>query len=140
MLQRYGWPILLGAVLASCASSNRAGAPTDEAAPDNSAIVVRGSELSGNLLDALRYRVTSMRVSTGGAECPRIIFRGIRSVRNQANPTVYVDGARMGDTCILTQITSSDVDRVELYPSGNTTRTSYERNPFGLILVFSKRE
>ena len=140
MTQRYCWLIVLVAALASCSSSRRSAAPTDEVAPDKSAIVVRGSELSGNLLDALRFRVTSMRVSTGGGNCPQIMFRGIRSIRNQANPTVYVDGTRMVDTCILTQISSSDVDYVELYPSGNTNRTSYDSNPFGLILVFRRNE
>ena len=132
--------ILLVAFGAGC-SSKREVASTGEAEPNrSSAIIVQGSTLSGNLLDALRYRVPSIQVSTSGAECPTILFRGIRSLGNQRNPTVYVDGTRMSDTCILQQLSASDIDYIELYPSGNTTRTAYERNPFGLILIFSKRE
>ena len=95
--------------------------------------------MSGNLLDALRYRVPTMRVSMPPGECPRILFRGIRSVRNQANPSIYIDGTRMSDSCILQQLSASDIDYVEIYPSGNTPRTSYERNPFGLILIFRQQ-
>jgi hypothetical protein len=130
---------LLAATTAACASGSPSTTSTSERIPDKSAIVVKGSDLSGNLLDALRYRVPSMRVSTPSGECPRIVFRGIRSIRNQANPTVYLDGTRMSDTCILNQLSTNDIDFVELYPSGNAARSSYERNPFGLILIFRRQ-
>ena len=103
---------------------------------DSAAIVVRGSELSGNLLEGLRSRIPTMTVSTPSGECPRIVFRGPRSIRNQGNPTVYVDGTLMSDTCVLYQISATDIDYVEVYPSGNTSRPGVQRNPFGLILVY----
>jgi hypothetical protein len=130
---------LLAALTVGCASGGQTSPQPSEATPDKGAIVVKGSDMSGNLLDGLRYRVPSMRVSMPPNECPRILFRGIRSIRNQANPSIYLDGTRMGDTCILQQLSASDVEFVELYPSGNTARTSYERNPFGLILVFRRQ-
>lgn len=133
--------ILMVAMVAGCSGNRENASRSDNVSPDRSAIVVKGSELSGNLLEGLRNRVPFMQVGHRGADdCPRIMFRGVRSIRNQANPTVYVDGTRMLDTCILLQTSSSDIDYVEIYPSGSTTRTSYEQNPFGLILIFRKRE
>jgi len=72
-------------------------------------------------------------------DCPRIMFRGRTSGRNQGNPSVYVDGTLMHDTCILSQINVADVDRVEVFPSGNSSRGGISRNPAGLILVFRVR-
>jgi hypothetical protein len=103
---------------------------------DSSAIVVRGSELSGNLLEGLRSRIPTMTVTTPSGECPRIVFRGPRSIRNQGNPTVYVDGTLMRDTCVLYQISATDIDYVEVYPSGISSHPGVQRNPFGLILVY----
>jgi hypothetical protein len=57
----------------------------------------------------------------------------------QENPYVYVDGAMMADTCVLTQINAADVDYVEVSTSGNSSRAGVQRNPFGLILVFRVR-
>lgn len=107
---------------------------------DDAAIVVRGSELpTGTLLDALRSRVPTMTVATRTGECPRIMFRGPRSIRNQGNPSVYVDGTLMLDTCVLSQISTYDVDYVEVYPSGNSSRAGIQRNPFGIIIVSRQR-
>ena len=123
--------------LGACASHQR---PQAESEPtsDPSAIVVR-FESSGNLLDGLRARVPTMAVTYPTNDCPRIMFRGRRSGRNQGNPSVYVDGTLLQDTCVLSQINMSDVEHVEVFPSGNTTRAGIQRNPFGLILVFRVR-
>ncbi|MBI4419411.1 MAG: hypothetical protein HY560_01185, partial [Gemmatimonadetes bacterium] len=112
--------MLLCAVI-GCGGGQISGQGIDPA-PEGPGIVVRGSELTGNLLDGLRVRVPTMSVAYPVGECPRIVFRGQRSLRNQGNPSVYVDGTLMGDTCGLTQILASDVDHVEIYPSGNTAR------------------
>jgi hypothetical protein len=80
-----------------------------------------------------------MSVTLRTGECPRIMFRGARSIRNQGNPAIYVDGTHMLDTCVLTQMSASDVDYVEIYPSGNVSRPGVQRSPFGLILVFRRR-
>jgi len=107
--------------------------------PAGSATVIRGSELSGNLLQSLRNRVPSMTVSDRAGECPRISFRG-QSTLDHRPPTVYVDGAMMLDTCILNQISASEVDYVEVYSNGLTGRAGVQSNPSGVILVFRVRE
>jgi hypothetical protein len=130
--------LALCAALAGCASGQTQ-QTNREPTGDGSAIVVRGSEIAGNLLEGLRTRIPAMRVSTPTGECPRIVFRGPRSIRNQGNPSVYVDGTLMRDTCVLAQISASDVDHVEVYPSGISSRVDVQRNPFGLILVYRLR-
>ena len=95
--------------------------------------------MSGNLLQSLRNRVPSMTVSERSGECPRIAFRG-QSTLDHRPPTVYVDGAMMLDTCILNQISASEVDYVEVYPNGLTGRAGVQSNPSGVILVFRVRE
>jgi hypothetical protein len=107
--------------------------------PTGSATRIAGSEMSGNLLQSLRNRVPSMTVSERSGECPRIAFRGQRALDHRP-PTVYVDGAMMLDTCILNQISSSEVDYVEVHPNGLTGRAGVQSNPSGVILVFRVRE
>ena len=51
-------------------------------------------------------------------------------------PIVYVDGARAIDTCILESLRTQDVESVELYPMGFTSRPGYASHAHGLILVF----
>jgi len=126
-------------LLVTACSAGRAGG-TGSAGGDGSATVVRGTELGGNLLESLRGRVPSMTISYAAGDCPHIEFRGMRSAKFQGNPDVYVDGTRMLDTCILTQIGSNDIDYVEVYPSGHTSRPGIQRSPFGLILVFRTKE
>jgi hypothetical protein len=57
----------------------------------------------------------------------------------QGNPSVYLDGTLMSDTCLLSQMPASDIRSVEVYPSGNTSRPGIQRNPFGIIMVFRHR-
>lgn len=103
------------------------------------AIVLRGDDFTGNVLDALRSRVRSANVETPTGTCPRITFRGVRSVTARRDPSVYVDGTLMLNTCVLQQITSGDVDRVEIYPGGNSPRSNIQGNPSGLILIFRRQ-
>ena len=125
-------------VTAACAGGHAS--PEAAATPSTSGTVIKGSEIGGNLLESLRGRVGAMTISYPPNACPAITFRGARSIRNQANPDVYVDGTRMLDTCILQQISSNDIDFIEVYPSGNTPRSGYQRNPFGLILIFRVKQ
>ena len=104
--------------------------------PDGSAVIVRGSEFSGSVLDALRYRVPGTTIGQTSSGCPTIMFRGARSLRNQRNPSVYVDGTLMLDTCILQQINSSEVERFEVYASGMVSKANIQRDPFGVIMVY----
>jgi len=131
------WPLVLICTLAAACSSTgtAAGDPT----PDASAIIVRGSEMSGTLLTGLRGRVAGMVVRTDAGACPSITFRGQRSMLRQGNPSVYVDGAMMADTCILAQIHAADVDFVEIYTGSATGQREAQNNPFGAIFVYRVR-
>lgn len=128
------------AVLFACTGRSTMTSTGGERAPDRSAIVIQGSELVGSLLDGLRTRLPAMTVSTQNTACPVIIFRGTRSIRNQGNPSVYVDGTLMADTCVLQQINSNDVDRVVIYPSGLVSEPGVRQNASGVILVHRVRE
>ena len=46
----------------------------------------------------------------------------------------------MVDTCVLAELAVSDVETIEVYPSGVSSRPGIERNPFGLILIFRQRD
>lgn len=105
-----------------------------------SAIIIQGSQLSGNLLHGLRSHIPGMRVTTPAGQCPRILFRGELSARGHGNPTVYVDGVMMIDTCILNEISTNDVERVEVYVGGNSPYGNLQRNPFGIIFIVRQKE
>jgi hypothetical protein len=62
----------------------------------------------------------------------------VNSVPGITDPLVYLDGTRTRDTCILEQLRATDVERVEIYPMGVTTRPGYSTHPHGLILVFMR--
>jgi hypothetical protein len=131
------WPLIILCALApgtACGGSGTApSAP--EPTQDRSAVVISGADMTGNLLDGIRTRVRTMTIRRQSGACPTIMFRGTRSAERQGNPSVYVDGTLMSDTCILQQIPADDVDFVEIYPSGVSSRPNIRRNPFGVIFV-----
>lgn len=134
--------ILLPLVLAgltACGARSPSGDSSERSY--GSGTVVQGPQLrsaGGNLLMALTGRVSNFKVDRG-TRCPRITFRGSRSLIDGGTPGVYVDRSRFGDTCILEQIQVRQVARVEVYPNGHTSRPGYQANPQGLILVFLTR-
>jgi hypothetical protein len=108
---------------------------------ENGGIVITGRALQdgpGNVLAAMSGKVPSMRVHRSGDACPEIMLRNSVNFKGVVNPQVYVDGTRTTDTCILDSLRTSDVERVEVYPLGFTTRPGYARHAHGLILVFMK--
>ena len=122
-------------VLLTACGPTRSTANDTHPEPDGSAVILRGPDLGGgNLLDAMRTRVQNVSVTTSQTGCPRITFRGRR-----ANPSIYIDGTLLGDSCALQNVSTSDVEFVEIYRSGNTRRPGYRNNPGGLILVFRVR-
>lgn len=131
--------LLLSTGLAGCLGS----APVNRAPAERlgNAVVISFEQLQGggaNLLRLVRHRVASMQVreTTG---CPEVTMRGAKSIHGLAAPTVYVDGQRAANTCILEMLHTGDVDRVEVYPMGVTNRPGYLANGAGLILVFMRR-
>ena len=134
-------PLVCGALLlvsaAACSQRNRAA--TSSTSPRGGATVVQGSDLmsrSGNLLDALRGRVSNMRVDRMQGRCPLITLRGQKTIIGSTDPTIYIDGTRMGDTCSLDQLQVVSVERVEVYAGGISPPAGYAPAANGTILVF----
>lgn len=95
----------------------------------------------GTIVAALNGKVPGFRLQrTPGNqnECPMITLRNSVTFSGFANPHVYVDGTRTTDTCVLTQLKTHDVERVEVYSQGFTWRPGYATHAHGLILVFMR--
>jgi hypothetical protein len=142
--------MLLGAlVIATGCSMMRGGRdePEPEAQSENGvslssgAVVLEGSTLkdgSGSVLAAMTGKVPNFRVRRTANSCPEISLRSNVNFNGFVNPHVYVDGTRATDTCILESLRADDVNRVEVYPLGFTTRPGYGTHSHGLILVFMR--
>lgn len=132
--------LLLGA---GCVGLPAAGLPSSApAGPGGGArvTVIEGEDLwrsRGSVLGSMAGRLANVRIqrTTG---CPTLEMRGRSSRFGETSPTVYVDGARAVNTCVLEQVRAEDVQRVEVYPMGVTTRPGYRGNSAGLILVFTR--
>ncbi|HEX6066610.1 MAG TPA: hypothetical protein VFZ04_20390, partial [Longimicrobiales bacterium] len=103
------------------------------------AIVIQGTDVTGTILNTLRTRIPSMRVVSDGGRCPRIAFRGDVSARNQTPPSIYVDGTLTADTCVLDIVPGHEVERIEVYTSGDTPHSEIRRNSSGVILIYRRR-
>jgi hypothetical protein len=125
----------LGCVSASGRGSNAA---AQDPAARGTAIVVEGEEIQGrgqSLLRLLDERVSSMDVSYSGP-CPSIVIRGRKSIFGDNDPLIYVDGARALNTCVLNDLATDVVKRIEVYLSGVAHKPGYDSSRNGLILVF----
>lgn len=113
--------------------------------PSANAWVLTDQDLEVNptwtVLQAIAGHVPNVKTSSDGTPngCPRVDIRGHDSVSGSSNPTVYVDGTRTSDTCVLSSLLAPEVNRVEVYPLGVTPRAGYMTSPHGLILIFMKR-
>jgi hypothetical protein len=124
--------------LAAACSGQKAG--DSEPQPHASgATIIRSTEISGSVLQALRTKIPSVRISTATG-CPQIAFRGSLSASNQPQPTVYINGTLLADTCALTTVSANEIERIEVYTSGQTPYANIRRNPAGVIIVYQKRE
>ena len=98
--------------------------------------VLHQSRLS--LLDILQQRLPNLHVD-GTGNCPEVYLRGRSSIAHESNAAIFVDGQEAVNSCILEAIFAFDLDRVEVYPMGVTTRPGYRSDPDGLILIFVRR-
>ncbi|MGH7552018.1 MAG: TonB-dependent receptor plug domain-containing protein [Longimicrobiales bacterium] len=130
--------IALALSASNCAPRNSAG-DADTAGRSGGVVVVTGRQLlsrGGNLLDALRGRVSNMRIERQQGRCPVIALRGQKTFVGSTNPNVYIDGTRMTDTCSLDQVQLVSIDRVEIYPGGISPPAGYSPAANGVIIVF----
>lgn len=140
-------PRLLCLTLAPLAlACHGGGSETHYASPAPSAgsglgagVVLQGEELRAgeSLLRSLVGRMANLEVMISPRGCPEVHLRGRQSIKvATGGPSVYVDGARAVNTCVLEEIAPADVRRVEVYPMG--VRTGYASDRNGLILIFMR--
>jgi hypothetical protein len=90
---------------------------------------------AGTLLHVMRMDAGPMQVrETAG--CPEITFRGSKRFYGVGTPSIYVNGMRALNTCVLEEFAAADVRLVEIYPSGVANRPGYANSADGVILVF----
>jgi hypothetical protein len=135
--------ILTLLLLGGCGSARATGAdqPQNGVTIENGAIVLGATDLAdgrGNILNAMQGKVPNFRIRRVRGDCPQITLRNAVSFQGVVNPHVYVDGTRATDTCILDSLRTEDIQRVEVYPMGVTTRPGYGRHAHGLILLFTQ--
>ncbi|MGD2121584.1 MAG: hypothetical protein PVJ76_07560 [Gemmatimonadota bacterium] len=106
---------------------------------ENGATIISGRALDdrrGSLLDTMEGRVPGMQIQRHPDRCPEVTLRSHIPYNSPIDPLIYVDGTRTGDTCILNQLTTDNVESIEIYPMGVTMRPGYATHAHGLILVF----
>lgn len=137
-------PRPLGLALASLAlAACQSGPETHLASPAPSpgsatfsGVVLEGDQLAAgeSLLRSLVGRMSNFEVLRSNRGCPEVHLRGRQTILASPGPSIYVDGARAVNTCVLDEIAPSEVRRVEVYPLGVHNGYAADRN--GLILVF----
>jgi len=142
---RVAFLMLLGALLPLTGCGRMRGGGQGESnngvSFERGAVILTGralTESSGSVLAAMTGKVPNLRVGRRAGQCPEITLRSNVSAQGEVNPHVYVDGTRATDTCILESLRTDDVERVEVYPQGFTTRPGYGTHAHGLILVFMR--
>jgi hypothetical protein len=140
--QRFGL-LVLALLLAACASQRfseeQTGSFEGGVEIQGGATVISGVTLeseTGSVLDALVGRVPNFRVRRISGDCPQITLRTSVSFESVTNPQVYVDGTQIANTCVLEELMAQNVELVEIYPMGVTSRPGYTTHSHGLILVF----
>jgi hypothetical protein len=117
---------------------------TPLSATTSGGLVLTGQALSADpglsVLDVIRRAMPQFSV-TGYTDnhCPMVELRGKDSVAGNSDPDVYVDGTRTIDTCPLVTLQASMVGRLEIFPSGVTSRAGYPSRGHGVIMIFLQR-
>jgi hypothetical protein len=127
----------VGLMTAACASGPAVDSPSLDPSRTGSAIVVEGSQLRQQNTDILTVlsRVSAVQIRRT-SNCPVITMRGQKTYFGSPDPLIYVNGTPAGNTCLLEMMRSEDVQRIEVYPTGVSSRPEYSQSPNGLILIF----
>ena len=134
--------LCLALLLSGCAALQnpfRSGRTEGGIRNEGGATIISGVALDdqrGSILDTMEGRVPGMQIQRHPDSCPRVSLRSHVTFRSVVNPLVYVDGTRTTDTCILNQLSTDNVDSIEVYPTGVTMRPGYSTHAHGLILIF----
>lgn len=133
--RRLALTVALVATQAACAAA----APRDRpAASYRGGIELRREQLGSgvSLLTSLDERVVGLGVVRGGAGCPIVSMRGRHTLIATDQPAVYVNGARVRDTCVLDLISTREVERVRVFQGAAGASTpGMMATPAGLIVV-----
>jgi hypothetical protein len=71
--------------------------------------------------------------------CPDLEFRGRRNLQRATPPTIYVQGQRASNTCILESLSMADVERVEVFRQGQGFHSAgFAGGAGGTILIYLK--
>ncbi|MDQ3698559.1 MAG: hypothetical protein M3373_11135 [Gemmatimonadota bacterium] len=137
-------PLVLTAAVAlsacAIATSRSSPAPAERGQRASGGYLIGAADLQADgrpLLELLRLRVPVMGVQ-GATDCPHINFRGRNTLFTRSDPAIHVDGLHASNTCILSEMSTIDLERVEIYPSG-IPRAGYRTNPNGVILIFVRK-
>ena len=130
---------LASLALAACQNNTDTHLASSSPTPANatfSGVVLEGDQLAAGetLLRSLVGRMSNFEVLRSNRGCPEVHLRGRQTILASPGPSIYVDGARAVNTCVLDEIAPSEVRRVEVYPMGVHNGYAADRN--GLILVF----
>lgn len=136
---KHGWrSTLCLAVLAAAAGCAGLGGRQRDGGSASRVVTLDERHLAnraGTLLHVMRMDAGPMTVrETSG--CPEITFRGSKRFYGVGTPSIYVNGMRALNTCVLEEFAAADVRLVEIYPSGVANRPGYANSSDGLILVF----
>lgn len=126
------------ALLAACSPAAHRAGTANPARHGQHMLLIDDDQLArraGTLLSVLQLDAAPVEIRETGA-CPEITLRGKKRFHGVSTPSIYVNGMRATNTCVLHDFLAADVRRVEIYPSGVTSRPGYENSADGLILVF----
>jgi hypothetical protein len=128
--------VMVCATQAACAAGYPALA--DHARHQSGSIELRRDQLGTgvSLLTSLDERVVGLGVVRGEAGCPILSMRGRRTLVAADQPAVYVNGARVRDTCVLDLIPTREVERVRVFQgAAGASAPGLIATPAGLIVV-----
>jgi hypothetical protein len=132
------WIAVAGtALLAACLGSAPSSSPPT--GTSGSTVLMPDEYTAGrSVLNLIQMRMSNVQIRPA-SPCPDVEFRGRRNVQRATPPTIYVQGQRASNTCILESLNMADVDRVEVYRRGQGFHSAgFAGGAGGTILIYLK--